>query len=73
MDPESRMIALHLYTGLLKVVPLRLDSEDQLTAFNIRLDDQYAIDLQFLHGFDQPTIAYLAEVCLLIIIISRAK
>lgn len=67
------MIALHLYTGLLKVVPLRLDSEDQLTAFNIRLDDQYAIDLQFLHGFDQPTIAYLAEVCLLIIIISRAK
>ena len=61
VDPECRVIALHLYAGLLKVVPLQLDSGDQLTAFNIRLDDLYAIDVQFLHGFKQPTIAYLAE------------
>ena len=55
-------MALHLYAGLLKVVPLQLDSGDQLKAFNIRLDNLYAIDLQFLHGFEQPTLAYLAEV-----------
>ncbi|XP_064399977.1 DNA damage-binding protein 1-like isoform X3 [Halichondria panicea] len=61
VDPECRVIALHLYAGLLKVVPLQLDSGDQLTAFNIRLDNLYAIDVQFLPGFKQPTIAYLAE------------
>ena len=62
VDPECRVMALHLYAGLLKVVPLQLDSGDQLKAFNIRLDDLYAIDVQFLHGFEQPTLAYLAEV-----------
>ncbi len=36
VDPACRVIALHLYAGLLKVVPLQLDAEKQLTAFNIR-------------------------------------
>lgn len=62
VDPDCTVIALHLYAGLLKVVPLHLDSGNQLKAFNIRLDDLYAIDVQFLYGFEQPTIAYLAEV-----------
>ena len=45
------------------MVPLDLKSDEQeLKAFNVRMDDLYAIDLTFLHGFDQPTLAYLAEV-----------
>ena len=36
VDPGSNMIALHLYCGMLKVVPLQLDSTEPLTAFNIR-------------------------------------
>ena len=62
VDPECRVIALHLYAGLLKVVPLELDSGQEMKAFNIRLDDLYAVDLKFLHGFDLPTISYLVEV-----------
>lgn len=36
VDPDCRVIALHLYAGLLKVVPLELDSGHELKAFNIR-------------------------------------
>ena len=36
VDPDCKVIALHLYAGLLKVVPLELDSEQELKAFNIR-------------------------------------
>ena len=38
----------------------------ELKGFNVRVDDLDAIDLTFLQGFDQPTLAYLAEVRLLI-------
>lgn len=62
VDSECTVMALHLYTGLMKVVPLKLDSGEQLKAFNCRLEDLYAIDMQFLYGYDHPTIAYLAEV-----------
>lgn len=61
VDPNCKVITLHLYSGLLKVVPLELDSQQELKAFNIRLEDLYVIDVQFLHGCDLPTIAYLAE------------
>ena len=51
----------------MQIVPLDLKSDEQeLKAFNVRMDDLYAIDLTFLQGFDQPTLAYLAEVRLLI-------
>ena len=44
-------------------MPLDLKSDEQeLKAFNVRMDDLYAIDMTFLQGFDQPTLAYLAEV-----------
>jgi hypothetical protein len=47
----------------MQVVPLDLKSDEQeLKAFNARMDDLYAIDLTFLQGFDQATLAYLAEV-----------
>ena len=61
VDPKCTIMAFHLYAGILKVVPLMLDVGEQLKAFNCRLDDLYAIDMQFLHGYDRPSIAYLAE------------
>lgn len=36
VDPDGSVIVLHLYCGMLKVVPLQLDSTEPLTAFNIR-------------------------------------
>ena len=36
IDPECRMIGLRLYDGLFKVIPLELDSNKELKAFNIR-------------------------------------
>ncbi len=62
VDPKCTVMAFHLYAGILKVVPLMLDSGEQLKAFDCRLDDLYAIDMQFLHGYEHPSIAYLAEV-----------
>jgi len=59
LDPQCSLIALHLYSGLLKVVPLKLDTEDELRAFNCRMDDLHAIDMQFLWGYSRPTLAYL--------------
>jgi len=37
IDPLCRMIALHLYDGLLKIIPLELGTNVELKAFNIRL------------------------------------
>ena len=61
VDPKCTIMALHLYAGILKVVPLMLDVGEELKAFNCRLEDLCAIDMQFLHGYDRPSIAYLAE------------
>ena len=36
IDPKCRVIALHLYAGLIKVVPLQLDSDQPLKAFDLR-------------------------------------
>jgi DNA damage-binding protein 1 len=61
VDPGSNMIALHLYCGMLKVVPLQLDSTEPLTAFNIRLDDLIPLDLVFLKNCEKPSLAYITE------------
>ncbi|XP_003389315.1 PREDICTED: DNA damage-binding protein 1-like [Amphimedon queenslandica] len=61
VDPSCQLIALHLYTGQLKIVPLQFDSGSPLKAFNIRLEDLYITDIQFLHGTENPTIAYISE------------
>ena len=36
VDPTSKLIAIHMNAGLLKVLPLELDSSSPLKAFNIR-------------------------------------
>lgn len=60
VDPDCRMIALHLYDGLLKVIPV--DGEGQLLdAFNIRLEELMVKDIKFLYGCARPTFAILYE------------
>ncbi|KAK2722376.1 DNA damage-binding protein 1-like [Artemia franciscana] len=65
IDPEARCIGLRLYDGLLKIIPLEkdlLDSEKILiTAYNIRLDELQVIDINFLYGYTNPTIALIHQ------------
>lgn len=68
VDPLCRVIALHLYEGLLKIVPF--DSKYQISeAFNIRLEELNVIDIKFLESVTTkskmnlklPTIAVLYQ------------
>ena len=60
IDPERRLIGLHLYDGFFKVIPV--DSKGQLKdAFNLRLEELQVLDIQFLHGFSTPTIVILYQ------------
>jgi len=61
IDPDCRMIALHLYAGLLQIIPI--DNKGQLQeAFNVRLDEANVVDMKFLYGAAKPTIALLYQV-----------
>jgi DNA damage-binding protein 1 len=54
------MIGLHLYDGLFKVIPF--DQKNQLKeAFNIRLEELMVMDIKFLYGCAEPTIALIHE------------
>ncbi|XP_013398068.1 DNA damage-binding protein 1 isoform X2 [Lingula anatina] len=55
IDPLCRVIGLRLYDGLFKVIPLDRENKE-LKAFNIRLEELYVIDVQFLFGCQVPTI-----------------
>ena len=62
VDPECRAAALHLYDGLLKIVPMdpatgALGSE----AFSARLEELSVVDAAFLAGCATPTVALLYE------------
>ena len=51
VDPRCRAIALHLYDGLLKIVPCEGSRALELReAFNVRLEEQGVIDIVFLHS-----------------------
>ena len=60
VDPSCRLIGLHLYDGLFKVVPLEKDGKVQ-EAFNVRLEELQIIDMCFLHGTSVPTVCVLFE------------
>ncbi|GAX83262.1 hypothetical protein CEUSTIGMA_g10688.t1 [Chlamydomonas eustigma] len=60
LDPEGRAIAMHLYCGLIKVIPLG-DRGRLLDAFNARIEELNIIDMIFLTGQERPTIAVLYE------------
>ncbi|XWS62379.1 hypothetical protein CRYUN_Cryun06bG0005900 [Craigia yunnanensis] len=60
IDPDCRLIGLHLYGGLFKVIPF--DNKGQLKeAFNIRLEELQVLDIKFLYGCSKPTIVVLYQ------------
>ncbi|KAG6496539.1 hypothetical protein ZIOFF_044406 [Zingiber officinale] len=75
IDPDCRLIGLHLYDGLFKVIPF--DNKGQLKeAFNIRLHKMFGpcmsaltkqleelqvLDIKFLYGCSRPTIVVLYQ------------
>ena len=61
IDPECRLIGLHMYDGVFKVMPL--DSKGNLSeAYNIRLEEQNVLDVKFLFGApSKPTLAILYQ------------
>lgn len=60
VDPGSRLIGLHLYDGLFKVIPI--DNKGALKeAFNIRLEELQVLDIKFLYGTPRPVIAVLYQ------------
>src|SRR5690606_23526269 len=69
VDPFCRVIALHLYEGLLKIIPFD-NQYKTMEAFNIRLEELNVIDIKFLAGVTTdkvkgqcklPTIAVLYQ------------
>lgn len=54
VDPSTRLVGLHLYDGLLKIIPVEADGMKE--AFNIRLEELDVIDLALLYGCAQPTL-----------------
>ncbi|XP_018018027.1 DNA damage-binding protein 1 [Hyalella azteca] len=60
IDPEARCIVLRLYEGLVKVIPLE-ESNTELLAFNLRVDELQVCDIQFLHGCSSPTLIKLHQ------------
>mmetsp|Transcript_63382 Transcript_63382/g.200458 ORF Transcript_63382/g.200458 Transcript_63382/m.200458 type:complete len:1099 (-) Transcript_63382:192-3488(-) len=60
IDHDCRLIGLHLYDGLFKVIPI--DEKGALKeAFNIRLEELQVIDIVFLYGCQRPTVAVLYQ------------
>uniref|UniRef100_A0A5B7BQC4 DNA damage-binding protein 1 n=1 Tax=Davidia involucrata TaxID=16924 RepID=A0A5B7BQC4_DAVIN len=60
IDPDCRLIGLHLYDGLFKVIPF--DNKGQLKeAFNIRLEELQVLDIKFLYGCPRATIVVLYQ------------
>ncbi|GAB2241606.1 hypothetical protein Droror1_Dr00018381 [Drosera rotundifolia] len=60
IDPDCRLIGLHLYDGLFKVIPF--DNKGQLKeAFNIRLEELQVLDIKFLYGCSRSTIVVLYQ------------
>ncbi|KAK1277911.1 DNA damage-binding protein 1 [Acorus gramineus] len=60
IDPDCRLIGLHLYDGSFKVIPI--DNKGQLKeAFNIRLVEFQVLDIKFLYGCLKPTIVVLYQ------------
>eukprot|EP01112_Ceratiomyxa_fruticulosa_P020970 TRINITY_DN7283_c0_g1_i2.p1 TRINITY_DN7283_c0_g1~~TRINITY_DN7283_c0_g1_i2.p1 ORF type:complete len:1042 (-),score=227.88 TRINITY_DN7283_c0_g1_i2:442-3567(-) len=60
IDPDCRMIGLHFYEGLYKVIPIGSNTSFK-DAFNISLEELQILDIKFLYGCSQPTIAVLFQ------------
>lgn len=60
MDPESRMIGLHLYRGMLKIIPVNPTTGALQDAINLKLEELHVIDIKFLQGAN-PVVAVLYQ------------
>ena len=60
IDPESRIIALRLYDGIIKIINLT-QTNRQLTASTQRIEEIQVLDMIFLYTTQKPTIALLYE------------
>ena len=58
VDPDCKVIGIHIYSGLLKIVPLELDSGQELRAIDIRL----IVYLFVFHNYIFICITYLCTV-----------
>ena len=60
VDPESRLIGLHLYRGMLKIIPISSRNGNLQDAINLRLEELHVIDIKFLET-QKPTVAVLYQ------------
>eukprot|EP00003_Mantamonas_plastica_P022436 TRINITY_DN380_c1_g1_i2.p1 TRINITY_DN380_c1_g1~~TRINITY_DN380_c1_g1_i2.p1 ORF type:complete len:1241 (+),score=459.79 TRINITY_DN380_c1_g1_i2:225-3725(+) len=60
IDPQNRLIGMHLYDGMLKVVPMD-DTGALQEAFNLRLEETDVVDIAFLDGCKTPTLLVLYQ------------
>ncbi|CAA0805711.1 DNA damage-binding protein 1a [Striga hermonthica] len=60
VDPDCRLIGLHLYDGLFTVIPFHNQGQ-LMQAFDIRLEELQVLDIKFLYGCPKPTIAVLYQ------------
>ena len=61
MEPNMKLIGLHLYDGLFKVIPAGAGGSLMTESFNIRLEELKVIDLCFLRGLPKSTLVMLFE------------
>lgn len=61
IEPRCRLIGMHLYDGLFKVIQANPSGQFDGEAFNIRLEELKVIDLKFLYNFQKPTLALLYQ------------
>ncbi|GER29769.1 DNA damage-binding protein 1 [Striga asiatica] len=60
VDPDCRLIGLHLYDGIFKVIPF--DNKGKfMEAFDIRFEELRVLDIKFLYGCPRPTIVVLYQ------------
>ncbi|EFA82352.1 UV-damaged DNA binding protein1 [Heterostelium album PN500] len=58
VDPECRMIGMHLYEGLFRVVPLE-HGQPVRESFSMRIEQLQIVDMVFLKQCAKPTLALL--------------
>jgi DNA damage-binding protein 1 len=60
IDPETRIVVLRLYDGILKIINLNASSK-HLTAVTQRIEEIEVLDMQFLHTTNKPNLALLYQ------------
>ena len=61
VDPQGRLVALHIFDGILKVIPAAPNGSLRSEAFNLRFEELDVLDLALLHGYTRPTIVMLSR------------